>query len=172
MILELASRSNHSDAPPMQISFFKASNRRIAVAMICLGVVCGATAGDPPAVLQPCFQPPADLAGKMGAFRSPLVFDDGTRLTRAADWPRRRAEILTYWHDAMGAWPPLLEKPAMKILREERSENFTRRRVSLEVAQGQEQEGWLLVPGGAGPFPAVLEVYYPKSGNEVLAFEQ
>ena len=53
----------------------------------------------------------------------------------------------------------------MKILREERSENFTRRRVSLEVAQGQEQEGWLLVPGGAGPFPAVLVVYYePETG--------
>lgn len=104
--------------------------------------------------------PPAEFEGKLGAYRSPLLFDDGTRVGKAEDWPRRRAEILKYWHGAMGAWPPLLEKPKMETLREERRENFTQRRVRLEVAPGQLQEGWLMIPDGAGPFAAVLVVYY------------
>ncbi len=119
-----------------------------------------ATHRDPLALLRPHFQPPTEFEGKMGAFRSPLVFDDGTRLTKADDWPRRRDEILQYWHRVMGAWPPLLEKPAFKTIREERGDGYARQRVSLEVAPGQSQEGWLLVPDGKGPFPAVLVVYY------------
>jgi dienelactone hydrolase len=104
--------------------------------------------------------PPAEFDGKFGAYRSPLVFDDGSKVTKVEDWPRRRAEILQYWHGAMGEWPPLLEKPNMETLREERRENFTQRRVRLEVAPGQSQETWLLLPDGKGPFPAVLVVYY------------
>lgn len=137
----------------------------LVTALACLGVIRGAESVNPLAVLQPNFEPPPGLAGNPGKFRSPLVFDDGTRLTGAADWPRRRKEILTYWHGAMGPWPPLLEKPVMKTLREERADDFTRRRVSMEAAAGQFQEGWLLVPDGAGPFPAVLVVYYePETG--------
>jgi dienelactone hydrolase len=104
--------------------------------------------------------PPAEFTGKAGSYRSPLLFDNGTRVTKAEDWPRRREEILKYWHDVMGEWPPLLEKPKMEVLKEERRENFTQRRVRLEVAPGQSQESWLLLPDGAGPFPAVLVVYY------------
>ncbi|HXP62906.1 MAG TPA: hypothetical protein VN829_20565 [Dongiaceae bacterium] len=39
-------------------------------------------------------------------------------------------------------------------------ENFARHRVRLEIAPGQTGDGWLLVPDGKGPFPAVLAVYY------------
>ena len=38
-------------------------------------------------------------------------------------------------------------------------ENFARHRVRLEIAPGQTGDGWLLVPDGKGPFPAVLAVY-------------
>ena len=41
-------------------------------------------------------------------------------------------------------------------------ENFARRRVRLEIAPGQTGEGWLLVPEGRGPFPAVLVLYYER----------
>jgi dienelactone hydrolase len=78
----------------------------------------------------------------------------------AKDWPRRREEILKYWHGVMGAWPPLLEKPAFETIREEPGGSLTQRRVKLEVAPEQKQEGWLLLPEGKGPFPAVLVVYY------------
>ena len=78
----------------------------------------------------------------------------------AADWPRRRNEILKYWHGVMGEWPPLLAKPSLEVLKEERHEAGAQRRVRIGTAPGQSQEGWMLVPDGSGPFPAVLVVYY------------
>jgi hypothetical protein len=39
-------------------------------------------------------------------------------------------------------------------------ENFARHRIRLEIAPDQTGEGWLLVPEGKGPFPAVLVLYY------------
>lgn len=113
-----------------------------------------------PAILAPYFHPPPEFEGKLGDYRSPLLFDDGSRVTRAADWPRRRAEILRYWHEVMGPWPPLLKHPKLEILREERRENFLQRRVRIELAPDQHEEAWLLLPDGAGPFPAVLVLYY------------
>jgi len=113
-----------------------------------------------PATLLSHLQPPPEFEGKLGSFRSPLIFDDDTRVTKAADWPRRRREILQYWHGVMGAWPPVLQKPKVEVLSEERRENFLQRRVRVEIASGQTGDGWLLVPDGAGPFPAVLVVFY------------
>jgi pimeloyl-ACP methyl ester carboxylesterase len=83
----------------------------------------------------------------------------------AAAWRKRRAEILEAWHGLMGAWPPLIERPRVETLGEERRETFTQRRVRLEIAPGRTSEGYLLVPGGRGPFPAVLVVFYePETG--------
>lgn len=173
MILELAFRNQPADSLEMKSRFFKVVKCSVAAVLICNGAIHRAGASDPPVVLQPFLQPPPALASQMGKFRSPLLFDDGTRVTRAEDWPRRRNEILKNWHGSMGAWPPLLEKPGMKALREERRENFTQRRVSLEVAPGQSQEGWLLLPDGAGPFPAVLVVYYePETGAGLVPGEK
>jgi dienelactone hydrolase len=113
----------------------------------------------PPALAQH-FSPPAQFAGNLGDFRSPLKFDDGSSARAAADWPRRRAEILKYWESQMGPWPPLLPKGVLQVLKEERRENFTQQRVKVETAPGQSQEGWLLIPDGAGPFPAAVVVFY------------
>lgn len=60
----------------------------------------------------------------------------------------------------MGPWPPLLSHPRLKVLSEEPRENFSRRRVEVEIARGLTAPGYLLVPSGPGPFPAVLVVYY------------
>jgi len=105
-------------------------------------------------------QPPMEFKGKLGEFRSPLIFDDGTRVTKAADWPRRREEILRYWHRVMGPWPAVLTKPKVEVLREEPRENFWQQRIRIELAHGQMEEAWLLLPSGTGPFPAVLVLYY------------
>lgn len=132
-----------------------------------------AASGDALDLLRPHLHPPAEFEGKRGAYRSPLIFDDGARVTTATDWPRRRDEIVKYWHGAMGAWPPLLEKPGFKLIRGERGDGFARRRMSLEAAPGQFQEGWLLVPDGKGPFPAVLVVYYePETSAGLTAGEK
>ena len=113
-----------------------------------------------PPSLAPHFTPPAKFANERGNFRSPLQFDDGNRAQGAAEWPKRRAEILQYWQKAMGPWPKLLERGTCAVLKEERRENFTQQRVKLETAPAQTSEGWLLIPDGDGPFPAALVVFY------------
>jgi len=106
------------------------------------------------------FQPPAQFADDHGAYRSPLKRDDGSTVGDAAGWAQRRKELLAYWHEVMGPWPALLEKPSFEVLRSERRENFTQHRVRVEVAPKQTVEGWYLVPDGKGPFPAVLVPFY------------
>jgi hypothetical protein len=122
-------------------------------------------------VIAPLFQPPPEFAGQFGAFRSPLLFDDGTPVKTTADWPRRRAEILATWHGLMGPWPELLNRPRLEVLSSSRRENFTQHRVRADIAPGQTGEGWLLVPDGRGPFPAVLVVFYEPETSVGLGKE-
>src|SRR6266446_9675129 len=65
--------------------------------------------------LAPFFAPPAEFAGDFGTYRSPLKFADGRTVKTAAEWPERRAEILKSWHERLGPWPALLEKPGIEI---------------------------------------------------------
>ena len=110
--------------------------------------------------IAPFFQPPAELAEDLGNYRSPLVFDDGRPVRTPDDWRRRREEILQFWHKSLGPWPPLVEKPAIEVIQTRQREGFAEKKVRLEVAPGLEIEGYLLVPEGDGPRPAVLVVYY------------
>ena len=78
-----------------------------------------------------------------------------------ADWSRRRREIIATWEGFIGSWPPLIEKPGVRYLSKERRENFTQHRVSVEIAPDRQTvDGYVLIPDGKGPFPAVLVVYY------------
>jgi hypothetical protein len=117
-------------------------------------------AASPEEQLRPFLQPPSEFAGKFGEYRSPLVFNDGTRVTNAAQWPARRAEILREWTKLMGPWPPVIARPKFEVLSTTNRESFTQERVRLEIAPKQFGEGWLLTPEGKGPFPAVLVVFY------------
>jgi pimeloyl-ACP methyl ester carboxylesterase len=54
----------------------------------------------------------------------------------------------------------LVERPRLEIVASEARENFTQHRVRVEWARGQMGDGWLLVPGGQGPFPAMLVPFY------------
>jgi len=108
------------------------------------------------------WSPPPEFAGDLGTFRSLLRFEDGRPVTNPAEWAERRQEIRRVWHRFMGAWPPLLERPALEVLARQRNpgEDFERRRVRLEIARNQTCEGWLLVPDRPGPLPAVLVPFY------------
>jgi dienelactone hydrolase len=111
--------------------------------------------------LQEYFQPPAEYAGKLGKYRSPLVFADGTRVRSAADWARRRQEILAAWHRRLGPWPPLVERPAVKRLQSLQRDGYTQHHVHVQIApDGAVADGYLLVPAGRGPFPAALVPFY------------
>lgn len=143
---------------------------RIVFAALALGTVAtvgtGAAAFLPggreeiPASLLAAFRPPPEFAGDLGAFRSPLKFDDGRPVRNERDWRSRRAELLRYWQGVMGKWPPLVENARLEVTGSETRENFTQREVRYAAAPGRESRGYLLVPEGKGPFPAVLVVYY------------
>ncbi|RIK84812.1 MAG: sialidase [Planctomycetota bacterium] len=119
------------------------------------------------------FAPPAEFAGKLGDFRSVLRFDDGSMVETAKDWPRRRAEILKYWHGVLGEWPPLVEKPRIRYGRHEHVENFTRHEIEIEVAADRfVASQYLLVPDGDGPFPAVVVPWYNAADGAGLNDKQ
>jgi hypothetical protein len=137
------------------------TTRTALLASAILLAIAPVRADEPPARLAAFFRPPAGLADDLGAYRSPLTFDDGTPVRTPADWQKRRKEILAYWHGALGEWPPLIEKPKLEYLAKARRENFTQHHVKVETAPGRHvDDAYLLVPDGPGPFPAVLVVYY------------
>lgn len=111
--------------------------------------------------IAPYFKPPAEYAKDFGSFRSPLKFEDGAEVKTAADWLKRREEIRKIWHEYMGAWPALIEKPKLEYLQKESRDNFTEHHIRIETAPSRQvDDAYLLVPEGKGPFPAVLVVYY------------
>jgi hypothetical protein len=105
------------------------------------------------------FQPPAELSG-FGKYSSLLKFENGQPVRSKEDWQRRRAEIKATWEKFMGEWPPLLTNNALRVLATTNRENFVQKRVKVTVANGITNVGWLLMPKGAGPFPAVVVPFY------------
>lgn len=123
--------------------------------------------------LAPFFSPPKELADDFGGWDSPLKKPEGGDVATADEWPARRQQILRRWRMRLGDWPPPLAKPALRIVRTTHRENFTQHDVVVEVApppthpapladakKSLESFGHLLVPDGAGPFPAVLVPFY------------
>ena len=114
----------------------------------------------PPLALAPFFQPPAEFAGKPSPHRSPLLFKDGSEVKTPQDWAKRRQEIRSQWEAVIGQWPPVIEHPKLEKLETTTRENFTQHRIRLEIGPGQTGNGYLLIPEGKGPFPAIFVPYY------------
>ncbi len=156
--------------------------RLILTLVICLVDSANAFSEEPPTDIAPFFVPPAEFADDFGDYRSPLLFDDGRRAKTPADWRERREEILKTWHGYMGEWPALIEQPEFEILESTREilestrrEKMTQHKVRVEIDPERSTEGYLLVPVGEGPFPAILIVYYePETaigeGRELRGF--
>lgn len=144
----------------------------MGLAALCGGAALAQELKPVPNDLAPYFRPPAALANDFGDYRSPLKFEDGSTVKSPTDWQRRRAEILRIWHGEMGAWPPPIERPRIEELEQTRREGFLQRKVRIEIAPDRNTTGYLLVPEGKGPFPAVLVVYYdPETGAGLKAAE-
>ena len=114
--------------------------------------------------IAPFFTPPAEWRGKFGKYRSPLVFNDGSKVKTPADWARRRREIRSDWMRLLGQWPALLTEPKVTVLEEKRRENFRQLKVQFKWTPVESTTGYLLIPDGKGKRPAVVTVYYePES---------
>jgi hypothetical protein len=118
------------------------------------------SAAELPPNLAPFFDPPSEYANDLGPFRSVLAFKDGSLVETPADWVRRRQEILQSWHEVMGPWPALIEKPRIERLETSDRDSFRQHRVKIEIAKDRLIPGYLLVPPGKGPFPAVFVPFY------------
>jgi hypothetical protein len=142
-----------------------ASVPKLFLAFVCVTVAwlrpsAAAESGSAWKQIESCFSPPAEFTNDFGFYKSPLKFDNGQPVKSAADWEQRRREILKYWHNIMGPWTPLIERPKLQFVETSRRENFTQHRVRVEIAASQTIVGYLLVPDGKGPFPAVFVPYY------------
>jgi hypothetical protein len=125
-----------------------------------LSLVAWCCVGQAAAQLACISQPPPEFAGQLGEYRSPLLFSDGTKVTDATAWARRRQEILADWHGLLGPWPALVERPKLERIESVKRETFTQHRIRVEVAPGMMLAGYLLVPEGTGPFPGVVVPFY------------
>jgi dienelactone hydrolase len=106
-------------------------------------------------------RPPAEYAGQLGPYRSPLHFADGSMAKTPADWARRREEISQTWRRRLGPWPPLVERPFVKRLEKVERDGYTQYRVQVQISpEGKTVDGYLLIPKGEGPFPAVVVPFY------------
>jgi hypothetical protein len=138
----------------------------LAVFTVCL---VSAHAAELPPVLKPYFQVPPEFVGKLGDYRSPLKFYDGSEVKTAADWPKRRAELLAKWQEVMGPWPKVLEKPLLEIQNSTNHDGYIQHKVKVQYGAYQFQDGYLLIPEGKGKFPAVLVPFYDPETSVGLA---
>lgn len=116
---------------------------------------------EPDTRLASYFRTPTAFVGKLGNYKSPLTFADGSPVRTADDWAKRRREIRKTWHTLMGPWPKVIDKPKIEYLANERREKLTQHHIRIEIAPGlSTEDAYLLVPDGEGPFPAVLVVFY------------
>lgn len=130
-----------------------------------LAATVTAHAGSPPFT-----QVPAEFAGQFSPGKSPLVFKDGTQVKSAADWQKRRAEILADWHRIMGAWPAVIDQPRIEVLEtKQREGDVTQRKVLVEIAPGQTASGYLLLPATPGKRPAAFVPYYDPETSAGLS---
>ena len=135
--------------------------RRDFTSRLALGALAAAAGNFAHAATSPPFtQVPPEFATPLAMLRSPLLFKDGRAVKTPVDWQKRRAEILADWHRIMGAWPPVVEHPKIEVVETTARGDITQRRVRVQIAPDQTGDGFVLLPKGKGPFPAVFVPYY------------
>jgi hypothetical protein len=114
-----------------------------------------------PVAFSDFYSAPAQFRNDFGKYKSPLEFEDGRRVTSAAEWNKRRKEILATWRRIMGPWPELLTEPKLNYLSRTNREQFVEEQVRVEIATGQSVLGYLLSPSNTNrPLAAVLIPFY------------
>ena len=136
----------------------------LSLSTFLFGLVTPLWAEDAPADawqrIAPHFSPPKQFANDLGDYRSPLRFADGRLVRSADDWKKRRSEFVKQWQDLLGHWPPLITEPKVEVLESTRRENFQQLRIRFKWTPDEFTTGYLLIPDGDTPRPAVVTVYY------------
>ncbi len=137
------------------------STRRRFLNQLGLGTIIAGTCKDAWADHSPPFaRVPPEFSRLHPDLRSTLIFDDGSRVKTAEDWNRRRIEIRSAWHRVIGQWPPIVDGPKIEIIETTIRGNVKQQRVRVQIASDQTSDGYILIPSGDGPFPAVFVPYY------------
>ena len=134
----------------------------IRVLLFSLAVSLGLAtqAAEPWQKIKRYFTPPKEWQGRLGDYRSPLIFKNGLKVKTPADWRRRRRELLSEWEGLLGKWPPLITKPEVEILESKRRENFVQHKVRFLWTPNEKTTGYLLIPDGDKPRPGIVTVFY------------
>lgn len=111
-------------------------------------------------VISPFFKPPPEFQNQFGPYPSLLKSDNGKTISTAEQWALRRTHLRQEWHQMLGDWPAVLSDPEPEILDSERRGSLTQHRIRFRWTPMESTSGYLLVPDGPGPFPAVLTVFY------------
>lgn len=104
-------------------------------------------------------QTPPESAGAGHSVLRPdlLKRDDGSRLSTAAEWKRRRQEVHQRWLAFLGRLPePRCELAPRVIESTEIEDGMTRTLLELQVEPEIGMRCYLFVPPGDGPFPACI----------------
>lgn len=111
--------------------------------------------------LSPYFTPPDSLKEDFGAFRSPLVFNNGDPVKTAKQWKARKAEIKADWEGYLGKWPELYEEQDLEYLDTIDKGSYTQYNVRFKWTPNEWTKGYLLVPKNTKKKnPAVVTVFY------------
>lgn len=85
-------------------------------------------------------------------------------ITTPGQWERRRDDIRQRVIDVMGKFPPPSAPLDARVLSEEETPAYVRRKVSYMSADGDRIPAWLLIPKkGAKPWPAVLALHQTEA---------
>lgn len=86
------------------------------------------------------------------------------RIGTADQWKRRREEIRQRVIDVMGKFPPRGTSLDARVVSEEDTPGYVRRKVSYISAGGDRIPAWLLIPKkGSKPWPAVLALHQTET---------
>jgi len=99
----------------------------------------------------------------------PLMVDpEGKPIKSIQQWKKQRDLIKKRWLDYLGALDPNPEKPALKVLKEDKPEGLVRQYVEYEGEPGIMVRGYLIKPGRIHePIPGIVAMH-STSDNQML----
>jgi len=80
--------------------------------------------------------------------------------TDLGEWQRRRAETRKTLWTLLGDLPSRPAKPAVEVIKKEDRDGYRLEHLAIDNGAGAKITSYLLVPSGAGPFPAILWLHW------------